>query len=573
VSAAPNLENVPAELRELDRWVAHRGKVPHRPDGSGRPASTTDPSTWGSFEDALAEVEAGRAEGIGFVFAEGDGLAGFDLDACVGEDGELCPEAARIVADLASYAELSPSRTGVHAIVRAELNGHRNRTAETPWGAGNLEAYGHGRYFTVTGRRLPDAPASIEERQAEADAVCAEYLAKREPASNGARPSAAADVPPEVDDDEILRRAFAAKNGQKVERLWSNGNDDCGHDSPSEADLALVGCLAFWTGPDPAGLDRLFRRSARMRPKWDERRGDSTYGADTIAKHLEGRTEFHDWSRERKVNPAAADSDRYAVTWTEDKTPKLVLPPVPDHDDTAGQCGWLTSVLNLDPAHPVTGAEHQGVRGSEGHVVIHRAGAKAIRIEPAEILSAARRLLPKLPWLLIPTDGEPYGFKDDHARQIAHVVRQLCGASAGLDADEETLGIVNAFLYRAQSLEGFTTYGTSGQRYETAEALRRDEDPHTGRPRGPYRCLVDSETGEVVIRVGDLQAVAREHIGSSLARGWLDARMTGIGWRRLRLDGHALTGRTGRSGPHARVDVYRGHLLAGDDADGESVTT
>ena len=35
-------------------------------------------------------------------------------------------------------------------------------------------------------------------------------------------------------------------------------------------------------------MDRLFRRSGLMRPKWDERRGDRTYGARTLARALAG---------------------------------------------------------------------------------------------------------------------------------------------------------------------------------------------------------------------------------------------------------------------------------------------
>jgi putative DNA primase/helicase len=82
-------------------------------------------------------------------------------------------------------------------------------------------------------------------------------------------------------DDLVIERARAAKNGAKFARLWSG---EAGED-PSVADAALVGILSFWT-QDPAQLDRLFRRSGLMREKWDERRGESTYGERTIAAVL-----------------------------------------------------------------------------------------------------------------------------------------------------------------------------------------------------------------------------------------------------------------------------------------------
>jgi hypothetical protein len=93
-------------------------------------------------------------------------------------------------------------------------------------------------------------------------------------------------------DDELLRHAAAAQNGAKFLRLWAG--DTAGHNGDdSRADAALVEILAFYAGPDPDRIDRLFRQSGLMRDKWDERRRDSTYGRDTIAKILGKMTEFY----------------------------------------------------------------------------------------------------------------------------------------------------------------------------------------------------------------------------------------------------------------------------------------
>ncbi len=90
---------------------------------------------------------------------------------------------------------------------------------------------------------------------------------------------------------DLIERAKRARNGEAFTRLW-NG-DVSGYESHSEADLALCRRLVFWTGGDAAEVDRLFRRSKLMRPKWDERHGDRTYGKRTIDKALEGATEFY----------------------------------------------------------------------------------------------------------------------------------------------------------------------------------------------------------------------------------------------------------------------------------------
>jgi hypothetical protein len=130
---------------------------------------------------------------------------------------------------------------------------------------------------------------------------------------------------------------------------------------------------------------------------------------------------------------------------------------------------------------------------------------------------------------------------------------------------QETAGLVGAFLQGAIAVDGCSTDGTGAQRYEAARALRRDTDERTGRPVGPPHYLVDTNTGELVITVGDLSETARRYIGGSVPRGWLDARMDGMGWTRVRLDGHAQPGRERTGNPHARCDVYRGFLPPADD--------
>lgn len=267
-----------------------------------------------------------------------------------------------------------------------------------------------------------------------------------------------------------------------------------------------------------------------------------------------------------KHDPTRPLHDVFKVTWTEDKTPKLILPGIPVHDDLVALAAWITSVLRLDVRFPVVKASHHGVRGQEGHIELHRAGCDSIHFEPAAIVSSARRLGPALQWQLEPTDGEPYGFKDEHCKRIAHVLRLLCGVSSAPSETQETENIIGTFLQGAKAIEGRTTHGTTAQRYQAAEALKSDGDSR-GSAWGQHY-LIDSQTGEIVIRVGDLQEGARRQIGSSLPRGWLDARIDGLGWKRCRLDGHAESGRTGRAGgSHLRIDVYRGYWPVDEEGD------
>jgi hypothetical protein len=251
----------------------------HAPDLG---ADSTDPTTWGECDRALRAYEDGKADGIGF--ALGDGWAGVDLDDCRDEAGTVATWAQRIITRLDSYAEISPSGRGVKVFCRGKLPKGRRRK-------GNIEMYDAGRYFTVTGRHLDGTPSSIRDRADQLARLHAEiFTADVEPSRRRE------DLPLDLSDADLIERAQAASNGTKFSQLWAGST--AGYDSHSEADQALANLLAFWTSADAGRMDRLFRASGLMRPKWDERRGTSTYGATTIETALKSCRETYsgtDW--------------------------------------------------------------------------------------------------------------------------------------------------------------------------------------------------------------------------------------------------------------------------------------
>src|SRR5262249_12168481 len=56
-------------------------KPPRRVDDPSRNASTSDPTTWGTYEQAVAQVRDGGADGIGFALKDRN-IGGVDLDHC-----------------------------------------------------------------------------------------------------------------------------------------------------------------------------------------------------------------------------------------------------------------------------------------------------------------------------------------------------------------------------------------------------------------------------------------------------------------------------------------------------------
>ena len=94
-----------------------------------------------------------------------------------------------------------------------------------------------------------------------------------------------------LDDAALLAKAHAARNSAKFTQLWHGNTSGYGGDD-SAADMALCCMLAFWT-QDAAQLDRLFRQSGLMRPKWDSKRGDETYGSNTITAALRRQQAYY----------------------------------------------------------------------------------------------------------------------------------------------------------------------------------------------------------------------------------------------------------------------------------------
>jgi putative DNA primase/helicase len=295
---------IPAELRQRRQWVVWRSeqrdgkstKVLYQPRGDAqRPAKSTDPETWGSYQDATAAADS--ADGIGFVFTSGDPYAGVDFDHCRDpETGELEPRAALRIMQLDSYTEVSPSGAGIHVLLRGAKPGPRCRT-------GGIEMYDQARYFSVTGQHLPGQPATINDRQDQISALYAEVF----PTANGELASSPSvrstsgtkGFGASLDDRDLLDRAMRAADGAKFTDLYE-GRWEHHYTSQSEADLALCGLLRFWAGQDIDRIDHLFRSSGLYRAKWER----ADYREATLNKALPGDV----FAFSRKVIPTLEPS-------------------------------------------------------------------------------------------------------------------------------------------------------------------------------------------------------------------------------------------------------------------------
>ncbi|MBL8817170.1 MAG: AAA family ATPase [Planctomyces sp.] len=155
--------SIPAALQDRDQWVLWKtfsldGQATRMPlSVYNEMASSTDPKTWASFENAVTTYDPSEHSGIGFMFTLSDPFCCINLVGCRDpETGTIADWASKEVLRFKSYTEISPSETGLRIFLTAGISLPQGRTselrvpeivAETP----KIEIFTADRYFPVTG--------------------------------------------------------------------------------------------------------------------------------------------------------------------------------------------------------------------------------------------------------------------------------------------------------------------------------------------------------------------------------------------------------------------------------------
>jgi hypothetical protein len=163
-----NLPEALAPLKALPNWVCWKWewkidkkgngkwtKPPYQPRNPIQYARNNDPSTWGTYEEALAAFEAGRCDGIGFNLL-GHEFSAFDLDKCRDRHaGTIAPEAMEIVDRAKSYTEMTVSGTGLRVIGFGDKSTIHCKQ-KIPGSNVEVESYSNtARYIVISGNPLP----------------------------------------------------------------------------------------------------------------------------------------------------------------------------------------------------------------------------------------------------------------------------------------------------------------------------------------------------------------------------------------------------------------------------------
>lgn len=250
--------NLPRELKERPQWcIAGPNKEPLYLVGSElRNASVIEPSTWMRFVDAAIYAHS-RGLDIGYVLHEDDPFTCVDFDVKDATNAPDKPETwttreaydiyTSMIRSLDSYTEWSRSGKGFHVWVTASSMPGRK--------GGGVEVYSRERFIICTGNVCNALPITPRE-----DVIVRlyEWIGRNSPKKDDHKLE---EVPEEYNDWYILQTAVNAANGDKFwELYYSKSWNELGYPSQSEADLALLSMLTFYT-PSNAQVRRLFRDS------------------------------------------------------------------------------------------------------------------------------------------------------------------------------------------------------------------------------------------------------------------------------------------------------------------------
>lgn len=294
LSTLPFAEHTQWVLWEAAKTEKGFTKVPKTV--SGLNASTNKRNTWATFDDVRTAYNWNRFSGIGFMLTDDDDFTCIDIDDIENTDDDIKALIDQLKA--VTYCEISPSGTGLHAWFIGSVPETVKR---------RIEIYPNKRYMTMTGHSIGADKVSDKQE------LLTSIYERFKPVTDVSKLDTG--LPDDFDEEfsrevhdlekfEVLRVIERSENYEKFKRLYFEGNltDDDSRDTQK-----LMCLLAFYTQKDPALMDAIFRDSALYRNKYDEPRGDSTWGIEEIKTALDFtknvyNPNYHGWREELSRN-------------------------------------------------------------------------------------------------------------------------------------------------------------------------------------------------------------------------------------------------------------------------------
>jgi len=272
-------QGYPEELKAFNQWLLYRlqwneskskyNKIPSTIN-NGRliNGSKTNEAHWMSFDTAIHHLEQGLGDGLGFCITPYDPFLCLDFDKCIQEP--WCFEAIK---NFDSAAELSVSKEGCHIFIEAEKPGGMGTKSKT-FHNSKVEILGNGQFVALTGE-FNGKP--VANRQSLLLEFAAPLQKQKEKISVQAKQSECSETA-----SNVLEKLKQSRFAESFTKLFEGCNLS---DDTSADDLVFCNYVAS-VASDPVVIDVIYRQSNRYRDKWDQKRGQHTYGELTIEKAL-----------------------------------------------------------------------------------------------------------------------------------------------------------------------------------------------------------------------------------------------------------------------------------------------
>ena len=257
-------ESLPDEMKNKPNWVVVRtreNKDTGRLDKflidvhTGKFAESNEPETWTDFDAACKYAKEHGGVALAYALDGTDGIACIDLDHCIGEDGKRSALADEVLAKCGkTYAEQSVSGKGIHVFGKTKGTDLRSFSKD-----GDMEYYQDRHFITMTGDGAGYSRLESFDTP-EMQSLLEHKLERRTEWKNAGKGEAGLS---QMDDRELLEKAFSAKNGDTVRRLYHG--EDLRHNH-SNSDMSLMNYLAFYSGGNVEQMTRIFATSGLFRP-------------------------------------------------------------------------------------------------------------------------------------------------------------------------------------------------------------------------------------------------------------------------------------------------------------------
>jgi hypothetical protein len=406
-------------------------------------ASAHDLLSWADCGTALAVLAMLPPEqyGLAFVFTVNDPFWFIDVDNCL-DGADWIPIARELCARFNGAAvEVSQSGRGLHLFGQGQAP--RPRRCKSPAG---FDLYTERRFVALTGDRVI-GNAGTEHGAALAELVPLYLPPDAAGSLEGWTTEPVAEWHGPTDDDELIEKFLSSRttpgeafgNKAGIAALWNADADvlarafpsDQGHGyDASRADSALATHLAFWTGKDCARIERLMRRSALARDKWDARPqwledtiqkaaalpNSAVYGAPQLpaepVRAVEWTTEpvagYLDQSEPVEVlaKAFANGSSRLSKLWNSDAPVEQLLPDLAFH--LGSNCDAVLRAVLTRPgtveSDPLRKAIADVCARQTRHRGVFPADLGTLRVDPGQVEVTAMQIhedLHKIPNLFV----------------------------------------------------------------------------------------------------------------------------------------------------------------------------